>query len=110
MALAGAGPLPFRGPSWGRPAPLRRRLLMLAGVEQVLAPGVGNGLHPRVQVQLLEDVADVVFYRVLRDEEVLGISLLLLDWAMRPQDLHLAVGKAGWGRALRARRPAWPAP
>src|SRR5205085_3714124 len=40
--------------------------------QQVLLHRVDDGLHPRVEVELLQDVADVVLDRVLRDVEILS--------------------------------------
>src|SRR5688572_4155073 len=43
----------------------------LLDLEKLLAHGVDDRLHARVQVELLEDVADVVLDGVLGDEELL---------------------------------------
>src|SRR5207247_10684704 len=42
-------------------------------VEKAFPDGVDHGFHPGMQVQLLQDVADVVLDGVLRDEELLEI-------------------------------------
>src|SRR5437763_5008340 len=41
-------------------------------LEELLSHGVDDRLHARVQLQLLEDVADVVLHAVLADEQLLG--------------------------------------
>src|SRR5207244_10105189 len=46
-------------------------------VEQALPDGVDHGFHPGMQVQLLQDVADMVLDGVLRDEELLGDLLVV---------------------------------
>src|SRR5438477_7923809 len=39
-------------------------------VQELLLDRVDHGLHPRVQVQLVQDVADVVLHGVLGDEQL----------------------------------------
>src|SRR5213592_4763716 len=64
-------------------------------LEQLLPYGVDHGLHPGVQVELLQDVADVVLHRVLRDVQVLGDVSVVHALGHQPEDLHLAVGQPG---------------
>jgi hypothetical protein len=63
----------------------------LRDVEELLADGVHDGLHPRVQLELLQDVAHVVLHSVLADEQLTsGITVVQ---ALRHQikDFELAV-------------------
>src|SRR5215217_9254039 len=62
-------------------------------LDHLLTHGVDDGLHPRVQVQLLEDVPDVVLDGVLRDVELLGDVAVVEPLGNQLQDLHLAVGE-----------------
>jgi hypothetical protein len=71
-------------------------------VEELLAHGVDHGLHPRVQVQLLEDVAHVVLDRVLRDVELAGDLAVAHALGHELEDLELAVGEPGVGTEWRS--------
>src|SRR5580698_3807903 len=46
--------------------------VLIVDAEQTLADRVDHRLHPRVEVELLEDVANVVLDRVLRDVQLLA--------------------------------------
>ena len=50
-------------------------------VEELLADGVHDRLHPRVQLELLEDVAHVVLHGVLADEQLAAASRLFMPLA-----------------------------
>src|SRR5918993_3651107 len=63
-------------------------------VEQLLAHGVHDGLHAGVQLQLLQDVADVVLDGVLGDEELLGDLTVVEALGHQPEHLELALGEA----------------
>ena len=65
---------------------------------QALAKGEGGGLHPVLEVQLLEDVLQVVLDGVLGDRQ--GRGDLLVAPALRHQLEHalLARGQLGAGR------------
>src|SRR5713226_4793132 len=76
----------------GGPGSLRNALL---DVEQALPDGVHHGFHPGVQVQLLQDVADVVLDGVLRDEELLGDVPVVVAPSDELQHLQLPLGEAG---------------
>src|SRR5207253_3008784 len=78
----------------------RTRVSGSADVEELLAHGVDDRLHPRVQVQLLEDVAHVVLDRVLGDVEVLGDLAVAHALGHELQHLELAVGETGRGELL----------
>src|SRR6266511_2673802 len=75
----------------------RRPLLDL---QQLLAHRVDDRFHPRVQVQLLEDVADVVLDGVLGDVELLGDVAVVVALGDELEDLHLAVGEPRGGELL----------
>src|SRR4051794_22119736 len=70
-----------------------RSVMPLGDLDHLLAHGVHDRLHARVQVQLLEDVADVVLDRVLRDVELLRDVAIVQPLRDELQDLHLAVGE-----------------
>src|SRR6478735_8190873 len=72
-------------------------------VQQLLAHGVHDGLHARVQLQLLQDVADVVLDRVLGDEELLGDLTVVEPLGHEPEDLELALGEPQGGALLALR-------
>src|SRR5438552_9813843 len=78
----------------------RTRVSGSADVEELLAHGVDDRLHPRMQVQLLEDVAHVVLDRVLGDVEVLGDLAVAHALGHELQHLELAVGEPGGGELL----------
>src|SRR6478735_7148091 len=73
----------------------------LRQVQQLLPHGVHDGLHAGVELQLLQDVADVVLDRVLGDEELLGHLTVVEPLGHEAQDLELALGEPQ-GRALLA--------
>src|SRR5215218_9668382 len=89
--------------SWGYSTldlPVRpRSSVVLRQVEQLLAHGVHDGLHAGVELELLQDVADVVLHGVLGDEELLGHLAVVEALGHQPQHLELALGEAE-GRAL----------
>src|SRR5688572_4013116 len=66
-------------------------------VEQLLSDGVDHGLHPGMEVELLEDVPDVVLDGVLGDEELLADIPVVETLGNKFQDLELALGKPGAG-------------
>src|SRR6478609_2047859 len=70
-------------------------------VEELLAHGVHDGLHAGVELQLLQDVADVVLDRVLGDEQLLGDLTVVEPLGDEAQHLELAIGEPQ-GRALLA--------
>jgi RimJ/RimL family protein N-acetyltransferase len=69
-------------------------------LEQLLPDGVDDGLHPGVQLQLLQDVADVVLHGVLADEQLLGDVAVVHALGHQLEDLHLAVGEPRGGDLL----------
>src|SRR5438876_6620186 len=73
------------GWGWGRGSPPPMSL----DIEQFLLHRVDHGLHPGVQVQLVEDVADVVLHGVLGDEQLLGDVFVVQALRDELQDLHL---------------------
>src|SRR5437763_1418624 len=72
----------------------------LGDLEELLADGIDDRLHARVQLQLLEDVADVVLDRVLADEQLLGDVTVVEALGDEAQNLHLAIGEPGGGHLL----------
>src|SRR5919108_3185510 len=74
---------------WGTAArgpPLPRPLLDL---QDVLLHRVDHGLHPGVELELLQDVADVVLHGVLGDVELLGDVAVVQPPGHELQDLQL---------------------
>ncbi len=53
----------------------------LPDLEDLLAHGIDDGFHPGVQLQFLQDIADVVLHRVLGNEQLLAISRLFMPVA-----------------------------
>src|SRR5437763_4698277 len=91
-------------PSWEMVCPTKNRqkspdirversLTWSLYVEQLLLDRVDHGLHPRVQMELVEDVPDVVLHGVLGDEQLVGDVLVVESLGHQPQDLELAVGE-----------------
>src|SRR4029450_571588 len=74
--------------------------MALLDLEQLLANRVHHRLHPRVQVQLLEDVADVVLDGVLGDVELFGDVAVVVALGAQLEDLHLALGEPRGGDLL----------
>src|SRR3954447_8613486 len=72
-------------------------------VEQLLAHGVHHGLHARVELELLQDVADVVLHGVLADEQSLRDLAFVEALRHELEDLELAVGQPGGGHLLTVR-------
>src|SRR3954469_21711942 len=70
-------------------------------LEQLLSYGVDDGFHPRVQLELLQDVADVVLHGVLADEQLLGDVAVVEVLRDELEDLHLAI-RESWRRYLLA--------
>src|SRR5262245_135806 len=62
----------------------------LREIQQLLLHGVHHSLHPRVQLELLEDVADVVLDGVLGDEQVAGDLPVVHPLGHQPEHLQLA--------------------
>src|SRR6185437_10126613 len=62
-------------------------------LDHLLAHGIDHRFHARVQMQLLEDVADVVLDRVLRDVELLRDVPVVQALSDELEDLHLAFGQ-----------------
>src|SRR5688572_3550414 len=83
-------PKPWAASATRRAARWDSRTLVAPSVirrEQVLLVRVDGCLDPRVQVELLEDVADVVLHGVLGDDEV--VSDLAVGQPARHQAQHL---------------------
>src|SRR6478735_10168268 len=68
-------------------------------VEEFLAHGVHDRFHPRVQLQLLQDVAHVVLHRVLTDEQLPGRVPVVHSLGDQAEHLELALGEP-WRRDL----------
>src|SRR5688572_6404386 len=62
-------------------------------VEQLLAHGVHDGLHAGVELQLLQDVADVVLDGVLADDQLAGDLAVVHPGRDVAQHLELALGQ-----------------
>src|SRR5450759_4266376 len=63
-------------------------------VEDLLADGIHRGLHARVQLELLQDVAHMVLDGVLRDEQRSGDVLVRHAAGDQLEHLELALGQA----------------
>src|SRR5437867_3257554 len=76
--------------------------LLLGAVEldELLADGIEHGLHARVQVKLLEDVADVVLDGVLGDPESAADLPVRQAVGGELEHLELAVGERRTQRAF----------
>src|SRR6266566_3683492 len=72
----------------------------LFDLEQLLTHRVHDRLHPRMQVQLLEDVADVVLHGVLGDVQLFGDIAVVVALGDQLEDFHLAVGEPWCGELL----------
>src|SRR5581483_4138093 len=73
--------------------------LFVVDVEEPLTDGVDHRLHPGVQMELLEDVADVILDRVLGDVELLADLAIALALGDQLEHLELALRERG-GREL----------
>src|SRR5207302_7677704 len=73
----------------------RRAWFLLFDVQEAFSYRVDDGFHTGVEVQLLEDVADVVLDGVLGDEELLGDVPVVVAPGDELEDLQLPVGQPG---------------
>src|SRR6266536_1984183 len=80
--------------------PRTRATPRLFDLEQLLAHRVYDCLHPRMQVQLLEDVADVVLHGVFGDIQLFGDVTLVVALGDQLEDLHLPVREPWCGQLL----------
>ena len=87
--LRSASPRPPR-----TPAPAGQPRSAAPG-SRALADGVGGGLHPVGEVQLLERVVDVVLDRALGDRQLVGDLLVGHAGGDELEDLGLAAGQDG---------------
>src|SRR3954469_15407186 len=62
-------------------------------VQQLLPDGVHDGLHPGVQLELLQDVPHVVLHGVLADEQPLGDLPVVQALGDQLEDLELTLGE-----------------
>src|ERR1022692_1305073 len=67
----------------------------LAELDQFLPYRDHDGLHPGVDLKLLQDVAHVILDRVLGDEQFLGNVAVVHAPGHQLEHLHLAIGKLG---------------
>src|SRR5919106_405341 len=64
---------------------------LLLDLEKLLADRVHDRLHPRVKLELLQDVSDVVLDGVLRDEQIFGDVPVVHPLGHQAEDLHLPI-------------------
>src|SRR6516225_12336389 len=66
---------------------------VVVDVKEALTHGVDHCFHPRVEVQLLEDVTHVVLHRVLGDVELVADLPVALTLGHQLEDLELPLGQ-----------------
>src|SRR5664280_1224352 len=64
-------------------------------LQQLLPNGINHSFHPGMQLQLLQDVADVVLDSVLADEQRLGDVPIVQPFGDQLEHVHFPIGEPG---------------